>query len=113
MTPLPETQLALVVQKLDTMHEDMGDMKEAMKALSSAITKLALVEAQQITSAKAISKLEESVKDEFIAVNRDMAALKKQAPLNHWIQLGVAAMIGVAGSFWLGRLLVTAFGRAA
>lgn len=46
----------LLNQRLGMLHEDVGEMKVALKELTSAVNKLALVEQQQAQMAGAIER---------------------------------------------------------
>lgn len=56
--------------KLQTLHEDVGEMKAVLKDLTAAITKLALIEERQTQAAaaqerafKALERVEQRVSD--------------------------------------------------
>lgn len=104
---MPDSQdpdMSLLSHRLDTLHADVGEMKAAMKELTTAITKLALIEERQTYAASAqeraflvLSKLEERV-----------AKLETLAPANKrvnvwldratWAGLGLLAMLVVKKS---------------
>lgn len=99
-----DPDMSLLSHRLDTLHTDVGEMKAAMKELTTAITKLALIEERQTHAASAqeraflvLSKLEERV-----------ARLETLAPANKrvniwldratWAGLGLLAMLVVKKS---------------
>jgi len=42
-----ETEMALLTHKVESLHEDMGEMKLVMRDVASALTKLALIDERQ------------------------------------------------------------------
>lgn len=104
MTESAHSDMSLLSHRLDTLHSDVGEMKAAMRELTTAITKLALIEERQTHAALAqerafnvLSKLEERV-----------ARLETLAPANKrvniwldrasWAGLGLLAMLLVKKS---------------
>ena len=92
--------------KLDTLHKDVGEVKVALAKLSTAITKLALVEQQQgqIAAAldrafKAISKVEEVMSKDLNDLDARMAVVEKSQPKHNsaaqWVD---RALVGLAGA---------------
>lgn len=57
------TDSRLLNQRLDALHLDVGEIKDAMKDLTAAITKLALVEERQTQASVAIERC-------FVALER-------------------------------------------
>ena len=47
---------AILATRLDTLHADVGEIKDALKSLSEAITKLALVEERQAQTSQALER---------------------------------------------------------
>jgi hypothetical protein len=92
--------------KLDALHKDVGEVKAALNKLSTAITKLALVEQQQgqIAAAldrafKAISKVEESITGDLNALDVRVTAVELAQPKHNSAALWVdRALVGLAGA---------------
>ena len=92
--------------KLDALHKDVSEVKAALNKLSTAITKLALVEQQQgqIAAAldrafKAISKVEESIADDLNALDVRVSAVELAQPKHNSAALWVdRALVGLAGA---------------
>jgi hypothetical protein len=42
-----ETEIVLLTHKVESLHEDMGEMKVVMRDVASALTKLALIDERQ------------------------------------------------------------------
>jgi len=90
-----ENLLHVIANQIENLHDDVGDMKSALKDLASAIIKLALVEERQGQTAiqmerafKVMERLEARI-----------VILEAAAPLNNqtntWILSGVWAAVGV------------------
>lgn len=87
--------------KLEALHSDVSDVKQALNKLSEAITKLALVEQQQgqIASSlerafKAIGKIE----DRVTALEQQNAAMApQQNEMSKWIDRAIVALAGAGG----------------
>lgn len=95
MTESNAPDMSLLSHRLDTLHTDVGEMKTAMKELTTAITKLALIEERQAHAASAqerafavLSKLEARV-----------ASLETHMPSNArvsvWLDRAMWAAIGL------------------
>ena len=92
--------------KLDALHADVGEVKNALNKLSDAITKLALVEQQQGQIAvalerafKAISKVEEAMSTEMDALDARVSIVEKAQPkFNSAAQWVDRALVGLAGA---------------
>jgi len=56
MSDTQQDTLLVLSARLGTLHEDVTEIKVALKALSDAITKLALVEERQVQTAAALER---------------------------------------------------------
>jgi len=94
----------LLNMRLGTLHDDVGEMKAAMKDLAAAITKLALIEERQSNAAAAMERA-------FLAlekVENRLAVLEAHVPANKrvsiwidratWAGMGLLAMLVVKKS---------------
>ena len=92
--------------KLDALHKDVGEVKTALNRLSTAITKLALVEQEQgqIAAAlerafKAISKVEEAMSKDLTALDARVTVVEQAQPKHNSAALWVdRALVGLAGA---------------
>lgn len=50
------SEIAVLTTKLETLHDDVGEIKDALRVLSDAITKLALVEERQVQTSQALER---------------------------------------------------------
>jgi len=85
--------------KLMSLHEDVSEIKGALKDLTSAITKLALIEERQTVTNAALERA-------FVAISRvesRLFELERLAPMNNqsriWVELFVVALAGAALMF--------------
>ena len=89
-------ELNELATKLLSLHEDVSEIKGALKDLTSAITKLALIEERQtVTNA--------SLERAFVAIGRvedRLTELERLAPMNNqsriWVERFVVAIVGAA-----------------
>lgn len=90
--------------RLSMLHEDVGDIKSALKDLTSAITRLALVEERMATASaaqerafKAIGEMEKKV----IEIEKILAA---QIKTTSWVDRGIWAALAAFGVYLLKKL---------
>lgn len=92
--------------KLDALHKDVSEVKNALNKLSDAITKLALVEQQQgqIAAAlerafKAISNVEDALSKDMSALDARVTVVEQAQPKFNSAALWVdRALVGLAGA---------------
>ena len=85
--------------KLMSLHEDVSEIKGALKDLTSAITKLALIEERQSVTNAALERA-------FGAISRvedRLSELERLQPMNNqsriWVERAVLALAGAALAF--------------
>jgi chromosome segregation ATPase len=54
-------EINVLANQLTTLHEDVVEMKDALKSLSTAITKLALIEERQAQAGNALQRAFEAI----------------------------------------------------
>ena len=81
------------------LHEDVGDIKSALKDLTSAITRLALVEERMSTASaaqerafKALAEMEKKV----VEIEKILAA---QTKTTNWVDRGIWAALAALGVY--------------
>jgi chromosome segregation ATPase len=96
---MPDTELALLSVKLETLHGDVAEIKGAMNELTKAIMKLALIEERLAVANSAQERA-------FAAISKieaRLSALERKAPLNDkatvWIDRGITAIVGATLMF--------------
>lgn len=99
MSDLSEPNMSLLSHRLGTLHTDVTEMKTAMKELTTAITKLALIEERQMHAASAqerafaiLAKLEErvTVLESQIPANKRVSVWLDRAT---WAGMGLLVMM--------------------
>ena len=85
--------------KLEVLHSDVVEMKKALKELSKAITKLALVEQQQNQTAEALERAFKAISK----LDDRTTALELTAPkgkeTSDWVDRIILAIVGCAAAF--------------
>ncbi len=89
-------ELNELANKLMSLHEDVSEIKGALKDLTSAITKLALIEERQSVTNAALERA-------FVAISRvddRLTELERLTPLNNqariWVERFVIAVVSAA-----------------
>jgi len=87
-------ELNELASKLMSLHDDVSEIKGALKDLTSAITKLALIEERQSVTNAALERA-------FVAISRvedRLSELERLAPINNqaraWVERFVLALAG-------------------
>lgn len=88
-----------LTSKLFSLHEDVSEIKGALRDLTSAITKLALIEERQTVTNAALERA-------FVAISRvedRLAELERMTPINNqsriWVERFILALAGAALAF--------------
>jgi len=89
-------EMATLSARLETLHSDVADIKSALKDLTTAITKLALIEERVAITANALERAFKTISK----VEERVSALELKAPLND------------RSAAWLDRLVMTIVGAA-
>jgi len=89
-------QVTELAARLQTLHSDVADIKGALRELTVAINKLAVIEERQSTISATIERA-------FTAIDKienRLTALEKEMPNNRrivsWVDRGLFAIAGVA-----------------
>ena len=92
-------ELNELANKLMSLHDDVSEIKGALRDLTSAITKLALIEERQTVTNAALERA-------FVAISRvenRLSELERLAPMNNqsrmWVERAVLAVAGAALMF--------------
>jgi len=82
----------ILTTRMDVIHNDVTDIKSALKELTAAITKLALIEERQTKTAQSLDKMEARI-----------SRLEHQIPIYtataKWVDRGVVALVAGAVVF--------------
>lgn len=97
----------ILAHKLETLHEDVRQIESVLRELTSAITKLAVIEERQNTTAaalerafKALAKVEDRVSEleSYVPANRRLSV---------WVDRATWAALGLLGMFIIKTLGVS------
>lgn len=83
------TDPILLAHRLDTLHDNVDEVKTALRELADAITKLALIEERQTQAAAAQERAFAALE----RVEQRVTALEMQAPANKRISVWVDRMV--------------------
>lgn len=116
-TPVSDHQIAVVVTRLDTLSEDLQEIRRTMRDLVTQVSKLAVIEADQRNSNAAIERAFKELEkvntrcderqkelDRRIKILEDAQPLQRQS--SDWVQKFVGLLVAAA----MGALVTTAVG---
>jgi prefoldin subunit 5 len=79
--------------RLDSLHSDVGEVKNALNRLSDAITKLALIEQTQTQTAEALERAFRSIE----RIEARLSLIEQHQPKSRetsvWVDRGVTALV--------------------
>ena len=89
----------LLSVRLQSLHEDVGDIKGTLQNLTAAITKLALVEERLSVTMAAQERAFTAISN----VEKRLAALESKVPVTDnamkWVDRGITAIVAAAVMF--------------
>lgn len=91
--------IQVIAARLDNLHEDVSGMRDVLRELASAVTKLAVIEERQTQSAQALErafKVLEKVETRLDTIEKSQP-LQQQA--TDWVKAGVWAAVCVVTLF--------------
>ena len=95
---MENADIAILSERLSSLHSDVSEIKSVMRDLTAAITQLALVEERQANVAAAQERM-------FVALERveaRLTALERLEPASTktsvWVDRGVLFIIGAAAT---------------
>lgn len=96
---MPDNDINLLALKLQSLHEDVGDIKGTLQNLTAAITKLALVEERLSVTMTA----QERAFGAIASVEKRLSALEAKVPVTDstmkWVDRGITAIVAAACMF--------------
>lgn len=104
---MSDKTIETIAVQMTVLHEDVGEMKMVLRDLTSAITKLAVVEERQLQTTKCIERIYKALDE----TNERLSALEQQAPLNmqanSWaerLMVGAVTVLLVFATYKIGLL---------
>ena len=103
---MPESDINVVITRLGLLSEDVGELKETLRQIASAVTRLALVEERQMQTNEALSrafKQIDKVDLKLTGIEQRLGTLERMQPLqqqtNGWVMTSVWIAAGAAVMF--------------
>lgn len=107
----PDPAVSLLDARLQSLHLDVGEIKHALKDLTAAITKLALIEERQTQASLAlerafgaVEKLEKKLED----IDNRLRSIEKndvsQSRTSEYVDKAIWAAVGLLAMFAASRL---------
>ena len=94
-----EQHITTISTRMQVLHEDVTDIKTALKDLTTAITKLALIEERQSQTTVALERMYKSLEkiDERVTVLEHLAPEGRRTA--RWIERALVAIVTVVAVF--------------
>ena len=99
-TNMDDTTVKIVADRLQSLHQDVNELKdsmrESMKEMSSAVTKLVLLEERNTQTVRLIERAMKELDDQKVEHNKladKVNSLAEQAPLNRQTNRMLDALI--------------------
>lgn len=109
--PRSETMFATFDERLRSLHLDVGDIKGALKDLTAAITKLALIEERQTQASLALERAfgaVEKLEDKLNGIDERLRSIEKndvnQSRTSEYVDKAIWAAVGLLAMFAASRL---------
>lgn len=94
----------ILAVRIGLLHEDVGEIKAALGKMSEAITKLALVEQNQMQTAEAIERAFQAIERVERRIEKLEHASWQSSDSAKWIDRAIVAAITVGGMVLLKTL---------
>ena len=103
---MPESDINVVITRLGLLSEDVGELKETLRQIASAVTRLALVEERQMQTNEALSRAFKQIDKldmKLTSIEQRLGTLERMQPLqqqtNGWVMTSVWIAAGAAVMF--------------
>ena len=103
---MPESDINVVITRLGILSDDVGELKEALRQIASAVTRLALVEERQMQTNEALSRAFKQIDKldlKLTGIEQRLGTLERMQPLqqqtNGWVMTSVWIAAGAAVMF--------------
>ena len=94
-----ESMIQVIASKLDNLHSDVNDLKDVMREMSSAVSKLAIIDERQSQASQTVERM-------FVAIEKmevRLTALERSQPIQqqvaNWVTAGLWAVVCVTALF--------------
>ena len=103
---MPESDINVVITRLGILSDDVGELKETLRQIASAVTRLALVEERQMQTNEALSRAFKQIDKldlKLTSIEQRLGALERMQPQQQqtttWVVSAVWAAAGAAFFF--------------
>lgn len=103
---MPDSDINVVITRLGLLSDDVGELKETLRQIATAVTRLALVEERQSQTNEALSrafKQIDKVELKLTGIEQRIGTLERMQPLqqqtNGWVMTSVWIVAGAAVMF--------------
>ena len=103
---MPDSDINVVITRLGLLSEDVGELKETLRQIASAVTRLALVEERQMQTNEALSRAFKQIDKldlKLTGIEQRLGTLERLQPLqqqtNGWVLTSVWIAAGAAVMF--------------
>ena len=103
---MPDSDINVVITRLGLLSDDVGELKETLRQIASAVTRLALVEERQSQTNEALSrafKQIDKVEIKLTSIEHRLVALERMQPQQQqtsaWVTTMLWATAGAAVMF--------------
>ena len=103
---MPDSDINVVITRLGILSDDVGELKETLRQIASAVTRLALVEERQMQTNEALSRAFKQIDKldmKLTGIEQRLGTLERMQPLqqqtNGWVMTSVWIAAGAAVMF--------------
>ena len=103
---MPDSDINVVITRLGLLSDDVGELKETLRQIASAVTRLALVEERQMQTNEALSRAFKQIDKldmKLTGIEQRLGTLERMQPLqqqtNGWVMTSVWIAAGAAVMF--------------
>ena len=103
---MPESDINVVITRLGILSDDVGELKETLRQIATAVTRLALVEERQMQTNEALSRAFKQIDKldlKLTGIEQRLSTLERMQPLqqqtNGWVMTSVWIAAGAAVMF--------------
>ena len=103
---MPECDINVVITRLGILSDDVGELKETLRQIATAVTRLALVEERQMQTNEALSRAFKQIDKldlKLTGIEQRLGTLERLQPLqqqtNGWVMTSVWIAAGAAVMF--------------
>ena len=103
---MPESDINVVITRLGLLSDDVRELKETLRQIATAVTRLALVEERQSQTNEALSRAFKQIDKldlKLTGIEQRLGTLERMQPLqqqtNGWVMTSVWIVAGAAVMF--------------